>query len=114
VSPNRTYVLTADDKGVTLWRQPTAQVPTLQAAHTYKGHKDKVNCLAFAPDGKHFVSGGADATVRVWDLAGKQVAQLNEHREAVRCVAFSPDGKSVVSCGDGIKLWDWQKPPAKP
>jgi WD40 repeat protein len=102
INPKATLLLTAaEDNAVTLWKLPVAPATTIQAASTFKGHKDKVTCLAFAPDGRHVVTGGDDATVRVWNLQGKEVAQSADPKGAVRGVAFSPDGKWVVSCGAG-------------
>ncbi len=44
------------------------------------------------------VSGSADKTVRVWDLAsGRCEATLEGHGGYVTSVAVSPDGKRVVS-----------------
>lgn len=34
--------------------------------NTLKAHKDVVNCVAYARDGKKFASGAADKTVIVW------------------------------------------------
>lgn len=34
--------------------------------NTLKAHKDVVNCVAYAKDGRKFASGGADKTVIVW------------------------------------------------
>jgi serine/threonine-protein kinase len=113
VAPNETSVLIADDKGAALWSLQTSP-PTLH--RRLLGLKERLLCMAFAPDGKHVAGGLADNTVRVWDANGKEVGRFKEHQAPVRGVAYSPDGngKTIASCGDGIKLWEWQKQPAKP
>ena len=40
---------------------------------TLTGHKDRVNSVAFRPDGKTLASSGQDATIRFWDLPPTRV-----------------------------------------
>jgi WD40 repeat protein len=74
-----------------------------------KGPVDRVESVAFAPNGRTLVSAGADGTVRLWDV--------HEHRQLGRPlgsaggravgVAVSPDGRTIASVqADGaVKLW---------
>jgi WD40 repeat protein/serine/threonine protein kinase len=73
---------------------------------TLRGHTGAVTALAFAPDGKTLATGGADRSVRVWDLASRR------HLKLLGCsgkpVAFAPDGKTLalVEGQKSVCLWD--------
>jgi WD40 repeat protein len=44
-------------------------VRTGQLMRRVKAHMDSVTCIAFMPDGKGFVSGGWDKTLKYWDIS---------------------------------------------
>lgn len=54
------------------------------------GHGGSVTCCAIASDGRHFMSGSTDKTLRIWDgSTGDCVQTLVGHKEAVLACAFS-------------------------
>ena len=58
--------------------------------------------MAFAPDGKHVLTGSRDLTARLWDVqSGKELRAFTGHATWVSSVAFSPDGMQVLTC-----IWD--------
>ncbi|MGH8887418.1 MAG: WD40 repeat domain-containing protein, partial [Egibacteraceae bacterium] len=63
--------------------------------------------VAAAPDGQ-VLSGGADGSVRVWDLAtGKLIRALEGHSGPVWAVAAAPDGQVLSGGDDGsVRVWD--------
>ncbi|MBI3409675.1 MAG: WD40 repeat domain-containing protein [Planctomycetes bacterium] len=74
-----------------------------------EGHLGPVYTAAFSPDGKKIVSGGADASVRIWDAkSGKEQRRLEGNNGRVWTVAFAPDGRHVASGGfdKSIRIWD--------
>ena len=74
-----------------------------------QGHSNVVTSVAFARDGKTFLSGSYDHTVRVWDSATGQCLRVCEgHEDTVTSVAFAPDGKTLLSGSkdDTIRVWD--------
>jgi hypothetical protein len=73
------------------------------------GHTDEVNAVGFSPDGAWLASGGADGTIRLFDVAlGKAQRTLAGHAGPVLAVAFSPDGQWLASgsADRSIKLWE--------
>ncbi|KXZ55794.1 hypothetical protein GPECTOR_2g1344 [Gonium pectorale] len=73
-------------------------------------HHKPVLCLAVTPDSKYLVTGSADATVRVWDVAtGYCMETLRGHAKEVNAVAVTPNAKRILSAGaDGaVLVWDF-------
>jgi Leucine-rich repeat (LRR) protein/tRNA A-37 threonylcarbamoyl transferase component Bud32 len=74
-----------------------------------RGHTDAVTSVAVSPDGRRALSGSADRTMRLWDLAaGKELRRFEGHEMPVSSVAFSPDGRRALS-GSWVgvmRLWD--------
>jgi hypothetical protein len=78
-----------------------------------------VEALLFSRDGRALITAGGDRAVRVWDLAGRAVVQLEGHRNRVRTLALSPDGRTLASGSDDGTVLVWrtgwpQRRPAPP
>uniref|UniRef100_A0A3P9N2M7 WD repeat domain 62 n=1 Tax=Poecilia reticulata TaxID=8081 RepID=A0A3P9N2M7_POERE len=93
---------------------PVVSMPR-QQDHIINASRKPFTALSFSPDGKHLVTGesGHMPCVRVWEVGGGQVAEVQAHKYGVACVAFSCSGSYVVSVGfqhdRTISVWDWRK-----
>jgi len=82
---------------------------TGQCMRTLIGHYNSVFSVCFSPDGKTFISGGYDNTMKLWDISTDECVHTFEgHTCDVNSVCFSPDGKTLLSGSDDktMKLWD--------
>lgn len=73
------------------------------------GHQDKVNVVAFSPDGSQILTGSSDHNLRLWNSQGEAIGQpLKGHTDNVTAAVFSPDGKLIASGSKDktIRLWD--------
>jgi predicted Zn finger-like uncharacterized protein len=73
-----------------------------------RGHTETIVDLAFTRDGKYLVSGSADKTAILFDVAaGKVVTVMKGHKDTVRSVVLSPDDQrlATLSPDNTVRLW---------
>jgi WD40 repeat protein/tRNA A-37 threonylcarbamoyl transferase component Bud32 len=98
----------ADGLRRTLRTNLAAWRPWLSRLRAPLPHGAEVQAVAFSPDGKAAVTGGADKLARFWDTTtGLPLGPDLAHSDAVFAVAFSPDGKTLATAaGDAAHLWE--------
>ena len=94
-----------DGETVVLW-----DLVSGKSLHEVRYHRGIVTTLAFAPDSSALASGGADATLQLWETKLRPIpplVTLASGHGGVRSVAFSPDGHTLATSGDDGKARLW-------
>lgn len=85
--------------------QPTKPVPgtglpdgaVARLGQTRLRHAERPTCVVFAPDGKTFITGGEDGTVRVWSVAtGDMVRMLERPGRSVSALRYTNAGTKLA------------------
>jgi WD40 repeat protein len=85
-------------------------LPDTRHLHTFAAHEQEVRSLAFTPDGRLLLSGGADGFLKLWSVHERKArATLANLYSAVNVLAVTPNGETLVS-GSGflkgdLNLW---------
>ena len=83
---------------------------TEQKIATVQGHSERLECVAYSPDGSLLASGGKDNVIRVWSTSRPRPARFTfrAHSDTVLALDFNPDGRRLLSRSyDGtLKVWN--------
>jgi uncharacterized protein (TIGR03067 family) len=113
ISPTGQEALSGNQEGtVIMWRLSTGEI--IHKFNRWQSeHTRGVNCVAFSPDNKYFLTGGVglffQGEAHLWKKSGGDapVARF-PHQAEVYAVAFSRDGKTILTGGQdrAARLWD--------
>ena len=73
------------------------------------GHRGWVTAIRFRTNSPHVISGGIDATARLWNISdGNEVRSFEGHQLIVRSLAVSADGRRLLTGSDDktVRLWN--------
>ena len=76
------------------------------------GHTDRIKDIVFTVGNNYIVTGSADTSVRIWNLASaRQYAVLNGHTSCVKSVAVTRDNAFIISGSTDktIRVWSFSE-----
>jgi len=83
--------------------------PSLTVRSNFARFPGRVCSAAFAPDGKHLLTGTAEGGLLVWNVAeGRIVESLKEHASWITTIAVAGDGRTFATASTDrtLVLWD--------
>ena len=72
-------------------------------------HEGEVTSLTLTTDNSRLISGGADSSLRVWEINTlKELHILKGHKDTVTGIAVSSDDLFIISSSldKSIRIWD--------
>ena len=101
LSSDAAWLATGSRDGVRVWDAATGRL-----LRDFKGHKGRVDAIAFDPKATHLFSSGF-GVIKEWDLSVRSDV-LDDATEPVQAVAVSDNGKYIASgSADGtVKIYD--------
>lgn len=82
---------------------------------TCRHHVNAVTCVDFSPNGKEFVSGSFDKTIRIWKITERRSRDVyyNKRMHNINGVKYTNNGNFVVSGSDDGSLRVWKSEASK-
>lgn len=94
LSPNGKFVVSIIENEIFVLKSKDRDLVSI-----CKGHRSRINSVAFSPDSKMLVSGGSDGMIRVWNIEnGEEILPvIDGHNRSVVDVQFDSNMTEVIS-----------------
>lgn len=95
-NPEEYQILTTGtDHKVTYWEKYDGQI-----IRSIEASQKELNTIDITQEGKHFVTGGQDGQLRIWNYdEGVCYYEGEGHSGSIIKLRISPDGKTIISVG---------------
>ncbi len=103
---NKHFAVSGEHNKVLLWEKDRRDRPKV----ILKGHRAKINSLAFSPDGTSVLSASDDNTAILWDLEGDIIFKFRGHAKAVKNASFTQNGDTIITASSDNTLRYWPTP----
>jgi WD40 repeat protein len=80
---------------------------SFEIINTAAAHDPSVFALCWSLDGQTLFSGGRDAHLKAWNLAGTQIWSVPAHLATINHIVLSPDGQHLATAGRDkqVRIW---------
>jgi GTPase SAR1 family protein len=78
------------------------------------GHSGGITSVDWSPDGRYLVSGGADGTINIWDVASKCIERSIRVSSTVLKLLWASDGSVIASASDDCVVMIWDSATVRP
>ncbi len=88
-----------------------AKIPAGNPDVDFVAHTNSVTVVEVSADGSRLLTGGADGSVGLWELANGKLVQRFQHGTPLSAAVFGPDAKRVASAAEdgSLKVWELGK-----
>ena len=93
---------------MTYWEKYDGQI-----IRSIEGSQNELNTIALTKEGKHFITGGQDGQLRIWNYdEGVCYYEGEGHSGSIIKVKISPDQRTIISVGSEGAIFFWNMPEA--
>ncbi|MEL7408891.1 MAG: WD40 repeat domain-containing protein, partial [Cyanobacteria bacterium J06558_2] len=108
IDPKGTHIIAGHGNGsISIWQNQDQNNCYKSEFSNEHNHNGQVNQIAFDPIDEKFITASEDRTIKIWNLNGKLIQEIDAHSDGVRTAIFNRKDQSIISGGvdDLIRIW---------
>ncbi|WP_298242196.1 TIR domain-containing protein [uncultured Bradyrhizobium sp.] len=104
IAPRGEWLAVRSSRAVEVW-----DIETGKHTHSLKGKGRGLRCIVVTRDGDHLIAGDNAGIIRVWNISGSLVRELEVPAHQINCICSLPaEGEFLVAAGDAVFHCNWR------